>query len=61
MPEETAAPFISMWKTQVARGPVMALASVGAIQMRGFFTMLPIWSILVPRPWLMRPPTPFSL
>ena len=43
MPEETAAPFISMWKTQVARGPVMALASVGAIQMRGFFTMLPIW------------------
>ena len=50
MPEETAAPFISMWKTQVARGPVMALASVGAIQIRGFFTMLPIWSILVPRP-----------
>ena len=60
MPEETAAPFICSWKTQVASGPVMALVRVGAIQMRGFLTMLPIWSMLVPRPWLMRPPTPFS-
>ena len=50
MPEETAAPFISKWNRQVASGPVMAEASVGAIQMRGFLMMLPIWSILVPRP-----------
>ena len=42
-------------------GPVMAEASVGAIQMRGFLMIVPIWSILVPRPWLTRPPTPFSL
>ena len=42
-------------------GPVMALARVGAIQMRGLRTMLPICSILVPRPWLTKPPTPFSL
>ena len=60
-PEETAAPFISKWNRQVASGPVMAEASVGAIQMRGFLMILPIWSILVPRPWLTRPPTPFSL
>ena len=33
---------------------------MGAIQMRGFLTMLPIWSMLVPRPWLTRPPQPFS-
>ena len=50
MPEDTAAPFISKWNTQVASGPVMALASVGAIQIRGFLTMLPICSMLVPRP-----------
>ena len=61
MPEETAAPFISKWNRQVASGPVMAEASVGAIQIRGFLMILPIWSILVPRPWLTRPPTPFSL
>ncbi len=29
-------------------------------QMRGFFTMFPIWSIEVPRPWLTRPPQRFS-
>ena len=50
MPEETAAPFISKWNRQVASGPVMALANVGAIQMRGFLMMLPICSILVPNP-----------
>ena len=50
MPEETAAPFISKWNRQVASGPVMAEASVGAIQMRGFLMMLPICSMLVPRP-----------
>ena len=50
MPELMAAPFISRWKTQVAMGPVMAEVRVGAIQIRGFFTMLGIWSMEVPRP-----------
>ena len=61
MPEEMGAPFIWKWNRQVAMGPVMALASVGGIQMRGLRTMLPICSMLVPMPWLTRPPTPFSL
>ena len=30
-------------------------------QIRGFLTMLPIWSMEVPRPWLTRPPQRFSL
>ena len=50
MPEDTAGPFIFMAKMQVAMGPVMADASVGGIQIRGFFTILPICSILVPSP-----------
>ena len=48
-------------KTTVATGPVTMLARVGAIQIRGFFTMFPICSIEVPSPWAKRPPTPFSL
>ena len=60
MPELMAAPFICKRNKQVAMGPVMAEVTVGAIQMRGFFTMLGIWSIEVPRPWLTRPPQPFS-
>ena len=36
-------------------------ARVGAIQILGFFTMFPIWSMEVPRPWAKRPPQPFSL
>ena len=50
MPLDTGAPFISMRKMQVAIGPVMAEAKVGGIQIRGLRTMLPICSILVPRP-----------
>ena len=50
MPELIGAPFISRWNTHVAMGPVMAEASVGAIQTRGFLTMFGIWSIDVPRP-----------
>ena len=42
-------------------GPVMAAASVGGIQMRGFFTILPICSILVPNPWEISPLHLFSL
>ena len=42
MPDEIGAPFISILKRQVAIGPVTAAASVGAIQTRGFLTMLPI-------------------
>ena len=61
MPEEMGAPFISILNTQVAMGPVMAEARVGAIHIRGFFTMLPICSMEVPRPWDTRPPTLFSL
>ena len=60
MPELMAAPFISSLKMHVAMGPVMAEARVGAIQIRGFFTMLGICSMEVPRPWLIRPPQPFS-
>ena len=41
-------------------GPVMAEARVGGIQTRGLRTMLPICSILVPRPWATRPPQRFS-
>ena len=50
MPEETGVPFICILKTQVARGPVMAEVTMGAIQIRGFLTMLPIWSMEVPMP-----------
>ena len=50
MPELIGAPFISRRNTHVAMGPVMAEASVGAIQTRGFLTMFGIWSIDVPRP-----------
>ena len=50
MPEETAVPFISRWNRHVASGPVMADTSVGGIQIRGFFTMLGICSMLVPMP-----------
>lgn len=42
IPELMGAPFISSPNTQVAMGPVMAEASVGGIQIRGFFTMLGI-------------------
>ena len=59
--EETGVPFISSRNRQVAMGPVMAAASVGGIQVRGLRRMLGICSMLVPRPWLTRPPTPFSL
>ena len=52
--------MFSKWNTQVAMGPVMAAAKVGGIQMRGFFTMLPIWSIEVPKPCARRPPQRFS-
>lgn len=45
----------------VAIGPVIAEATVGAIQMRGLRTMFGICSIDVPRPWLTRPPQRFSL
>ena len=38
----------------------MAEVRMGGIQIRGFFTILPIWSIEVPRPWLTSPPQRFS-
>ena len=58
MPEPMG--MFSRWNTQVANGPVMAAAKVGGIQMRGFFTMLPIWSIEVPKPCAKSPPQRFS-
>ena len=60
MPELMGAPFISRRNRQVAMGPVTAEARVGGIQIRGFFTMLGIWSIEVPIPWDTRPPQRFS-
>ena len=60
MPELMGAPFICKPKTQVAIGPVIAEVIIGASQMRGFLTMLGIWSIEVPMPWLTRPPQRFS-
>ena len=42
IPEETGVPFISIRKTHVARGPVMAEVRIGGIQILGFFTLLPI-------------------
>ena len=47
-------------RTRVEIGPEMAAASVGGIQMRGFFTMLGICSIDVPTPCATRPPILFS-
>ena len=55
-----AGSFISKWNTQVARGPVIAEVKIAGSQIRGFFTILPICSIEVPRPWLTRPPQRFS-
>ena len=60
MPEAMGGPFIFIWNRQVEMGPVMAEASVGGIQMRGFLTMLPICSMLVPSPCDSRPPQRFS-
>ena len=60
MPELTAAPFICSLNTHVAIGPVMADVTMAGIQIFGLRTMLPICSMLVPRPWLTRPPQPFS-
>ena len=62
MPEATPpeGSFIWNWNTQVARGPVMAEVKMAGSQMRGLRTMLPICSMEVPRPWLMRPPHRFS-
>ena len=59
MPEPMG--MFSRWNTQVERGPVMAAAKVGGIHTRGFLTMLPIWSMEVPRPWASSPPQRFSL
>ncbi len=39
---------------------MIAEVRIGAIQILGFFTMLPICSIEVPMPWETRPPKPFS-
>ncbi|CUP72702.1 Uncharacterised protein [Flavonifractor plautii] len=52
MPEATAeaGSFISSRNRQVARGPVMAEVRIAGSQMRGLRTMLPIWSMEVPRP-----------
>ncbi len=60
MPEETGVPFICSLKMQVATGPVTAEAMMGGIQIRGFFTILPICSMEVPSPWEIRPPHLFS-
>ena len=60
MPELMGSPFISRWNTQVARGPVTAEVRMAGSQIRGFFTMLGIWSMEVPMPWLTRPPQRFS-
>ena len=40
---------------------MIAEATVGAIQIRGFLTMLPIWSMEVPIPCDTSPPHLFSL
>src|SRR5574344_3165445 len=45
----------------VATGPVIALVRIGAIHTFGFLTILPIWSIEVPRPCAKSPPHLFSL
>ena len=44
-----------IWKTSVASGPKMAEAIIGGSQTFGFFTILGICSILVPKPWLNSP------
>ena len=50
MPELMGSPFISNLKKQVASGPVTAEVKIAGSQMRGFFTMLGICSMDVPRP-----------
>ncbi len=50
IPEDTAVPFICNLKRQVAIGPVMADVRIGAIQILGFLTIFPIWSMEVPIP-----------
>ena len=52
IPEATAeaGSFISRWNTQVASGPVTTEVAMAGSQIRGFFTMLPIWSMEVPSP-----------
>ena len=58
MPEPAG--IFSRWKTIVESGPVTIEASVGGIQIFGFRTIFPIWSIEVPSPCARRPPHLFS-
>ena len=60
VPMPDPAGMFSRRKTMVAMGPVIMDASVGGIQIRGLSTILPICSILVPRPWAISPPILFS-
>lgn len=61
IPELMGAPFISNLNRQVAMGPVIAEVRMAGSQILGLRTMLGIWSMDVPMPWLTRPPQPFSL
>ncbi len=50
IPEEIGGPFISNLKTTVAKGPVIAEAKMGGIQILGFLIIFGICSIDVPIP-----------
>ena len=50
-----------MCRIIVPTGPSTALVRIGGIQISGFLTMFGTWSIDVPIPWAIKPPTLFSL
>ena len=60
VPIPAATPLHCSPNTMVEMGPVTAEAKMGASQITGFFTMLPIWSMEVPNPWETIPPQRFS-
>ncbi|MPN22284.1 hypothetical protein SDC9_169667 [bioreactor metagenome] len=61
VPMPAPAGLFSIWKTVVANGPRIAAVNVAGIQIRQLRTMLGIWIIEVPKPWLTSPPMPLSL
>ena len=50
IPEDTGGPFISIRKMHVETGPVTAEVRMAGSQILGFFTILPICNMEVPRP-----------
>ena len=61
VPMPAPASLLVMRNMPTAMGAVTMPANVGGTRMRGFFTILPICNMEVPKPCAMSPLMPFSL